>query len=158
MKRIYILFLAVVTFISGCTTLHAKYDITSPEVFDAEIRTKIESVKRNIQIEAQRYDDARIEYIYLEHKRKKKKKGEKDYLYVKGAVKNLMNRHLSGAIVTADFIDASGQVVAREYGEVIPRIIRLNGAKKGYFTVKTSYNPSVSLCKLTLNWNGKEEE
>jgi len=158
MKQIYILFLALITFISGCTTLQAKYDATSPKVFDAEIRTKIESFKRNIQVKLQRYDEARIEYAYLEHKRKKKKTGEKDYLYVKGAVKNLMNRHLSGAVVLVDFVNDVGQVVAREYGEVIPRIIRLNGAKKGYFTVKTSYNPSISLCKLTLNWSGKEEE
>jgi len=137
-------------FISGCKTLHARYDPALPKVFDAEIKTKIESHKRTIQVELQRYDDARIENAYLEHKRKKKRTVEKDYLYVKGAVKILTNRHLSGAMVMTAFMNAEGQVVAKEYGEVIPRIIRLNGAKKGYFTIKTSYNPDITNCKISL--------
>lgn len=158
MNRRHLILLGIFVLLFGCKTVQAKDDIATPRVINAEIRTKTSSFKRNISIEITKYDEARIEHAYLEHKRKKKKSGEKDYLYVKGAVKNLMNRHLSGAIVTATFIDNNGQVVGHEFGEVIPRIIRLNGAKEGYFTVKTKYDPFVTQCKLTLNWSGKEEE
>ena len=157
MRTIKILLGVAVAAVSISSTLHA-IALPATKSISAEIRSIIPDLSSVMQIEMQLYDEARIMYAYLEHQRKKKKTGEVDYLYVKGAVKNLRNRILSGAVVIVDFMDNAGNVVAREQGSVIPRIIRLNGAKKGHFTVKTKYDPFITQCKIRLDWSGKEDD
>jgi len=122
-----------------------------------EIKTSFSDYKGAIEVQLQEYDEMKFKHVYLEHRKERKKYNEVDFLYVKGAIKNLMNRHLSGATVTAKFMNDEGQEVEIKAGSVIPRIIRLNGEKKGYFTVKVPFDHRIKTCRLDINWTGKEE-
>lgn len=123
-----------------------------------EIRIKNETFKTMVEIDIEEYDDARINNVYLEHRQRVRKTGAKDYLYVKGSLKNLRKTILAGAYVTAKFYDSDGKLIDVERGEVIPRIMRQYRKNRGKFTVRLPYNSQISLCKLTATWSGKEDE
>ncbi len=123
-----------------------------------EIRTKNFAFQGNIDVETETYDEAKIRNVYLEHKTKMKKSGKKEYLYVKGSLKNLSKSILAGAVITAKFFDTEGNLIAVERKSVTPNIMRRYRRSKGYFTIKTKYNSQIKLCKLEANWSGKEED
>lgn len=149
MKYIYILFVLAIFGIGGCATMPSVPE--APKVIEEAVRTKTESFRRNIKIEISQYDDARIENVYLEHRRKTKK-DEKDYLYVHGSVRNLSLSYTSGIIARTKFFDAAGNLISDEVDEVIPRSMRRygHGGSKGYFTIKTVYDPNITNCKMSL--------
>lgn len=123
-----------------------------------EIRSKNTDFRNVVKIETQQYDDALIKNVYLEHRRKTKKSGTKDYLYVKGSFKNLRRTILAGAQVRARFYDADGNLLEVKQDAVIPRIMRQYRKNRGHFTLKVSYDPEIVLCKLDATWSGKEED
>lgn len=150
MKCIYIVSVLAIFVIGGCATVPSVPK--APKFIEETVRTKTESFGRNIQIEISQYDNARIEYVYLEHQRKKTKKSEKDYLYVHGSVRNLSMSYISGIIVRTKFFDTAGNLISDEVDEVIPRLMRRygHGGSQGYFTIKTVYDPNITNCKISL--------
>tara|TARA_B100000745_G_scaffold279508_1_gene211043 strand:+ start:387 stop:845 length:459 start_codon:yes stop_codon:yes gene_type:complete len=148
--KLFILMFIVIIF-SGVQNGHSF-------VKQEEIRTKNDSFKREIKIETEEYYDAKVSNVYLQHKNKKKRSGEKDYLYVKGTFKNLRRTILAGAVITAKFYDGEGNLIAVEKKSVIPRILRRYRKGIGHFTIKTKYDSRIELCKLEANWSGKEED
>ena len=155
MKYIYVLFTVVILGISGYATVRSAH--AASKVIEETVRSKNEAFRRDIKIEISPHDEARIENVYLEHQRKKKKAGEKDYLYVHGSVKNTSISIISGINVIAEFFDDKGNLLARANGEITPRIIERYGRGKGYFTVKTEFNPAITQCKLKLLWHGQDD-
>jgi len=121
-----------------------------------EIKTKNSTIRREINIEIESYDELRIAKIYLAHKREKNNLGIKDHLYVKGSVYNTgMSSILGGVIITAHFYDIDGNEIATESAKVSPRIIERSGINRGKFKVKTVYQPNIESCKLEARWTGK---
>lgn len=150
MKYIYILFVLAIFGVGGCATVPSLPE--TPKIIEETVRTKTESFRCNIKIEISQYDDARIENVYLEHRHKKTKKDEKDYLYVHGSIRNISLSYISGIIVRAKFFDAAGNLISDEVDEVIPRMMRRygHGNSKGYFTIKTVYDLDITNCKMSL--------
>ncbi|MDD5584714.1 MAG: hypothetical protein PHV55_06640 [Candidatus Omnitrophica bacterium] len=150
MKYIYIVSALAIFGMIGCATVPSVPEAS--KVIEETVRTKTESFRRNIKIEISQYDDARIENIYLEHRHKKTKKEEKDYLYVHGSVRNLSLSYISGIIARTKFFDAAGNLISDEVDDVIPRSMRRygHGGSKGYFTIKTVYDPNITNCKMSL--------
>lgn len=151
MKQLYIVSMLAIIAMCGCATVPSVPE--APKVIEETVRTKTESFKRNIKIEISLSDAARIENVYLEHKRKMKKTGEKDYLYVNGSIKNISIPFGSGFSVIADFFDEKGNVIARVHEDVIPRIVRRHKIRKWrYFSLETDYDLAITQCKLRLSW------
>lgn len=123
-----------------------------------EIRSNNETIKTMVEIDIEEYDDMRINNVYLEHRQRVRKTGAKDYLYVKGSLKNLRRTILAGSYITAKFYDSDGNLIDVERSVVIPRILREYRRNRGNFTVRVPYNSQISLCKLTATWNGKEDD
>lgn len=149
-KHIYI-FCALAFFgMGGCATVPSVPE--GPKIIEETVKSKVESFRRNIKIEISKYDEARrIENVYLEHQHKKKKSGEKDYLLVNGSVKNTSISKISGMAVVAEFLDDKGNIIATEHDDIIPRVVRWHRVRRGYFTIKTEFNPAIAQCKLKLS-------
>ncbi len=156
MKHLIIISLTLF-FCFSITTAQAEDPTNSQKELNTDTIAEISSPE-NLPIEIVKYDNAKIQNVYTQIKNKKAKDGEKQYLYVKGTVKNTTMGTLSEPTVTAQFIDEKGKSITRHYGTVIPRMIRSQGNKKGHFTIKAPYDPSLSLLKLSLNWAGKNKE
>jgi len=129
----------------------------NPIVLMKNIKSKMTAFSKRIRIELTNYDEVKFKNVHLAHKRQHKKSGEKDYLLIKGQVKNLMNRYLSGVTVHVVMFDENGQNIGHKDGNVVPNIIKINGAKKGYFTIKFPYDSSIARMEMDLVWSGKEE-
>ncbi len=155
MKYIFVLYALAIFGIGGCATVPSVPE--APRVIEETVRSRIDSFRRNIKIEISKHDQARIKNVYLEHQHKKKKTGEKDYLYVNGSIKNTSIPIISGIAVVAEFLDSTGNIIATEHDDIIPRIVGRHGARKGYFTIKTDYNPDITQCRLKLSWYGQDE-
>lgn len=151
MKHSYILFALAIFAIGGCAIVPSVPE--APKVIEETVRAKTDSFNRNIRIEISQYDDARIENVYLEHRRNKTKKDEKDYLYVHGSVRNLSMSYISGIIARAKFFDVSGNLVFDGIDEVIPKTLRRYGHRgdRGYFTIKVVYDSNIANCKINLD-------
>ena len=155
MKHIYIVYALAVLGMGGCATVPTVPD--APKVIEETVKSRIDSFKCDIKVEISKHDGASIENVYLEHHRKKKKTGEKDYLFINGSVKNTSISIMSGIVVMAEFIDEKGNVITSAYDDIIPRIVRRHGARKGHFTIKTEYNPVITKCRLKILRPGEED-
>jgi hypothetical protein len=151
MKKKYIVMMSLLGFIWVFTLSQA--NAGQGQHFKDQI--VVNGVVQSFEVEAPHYSEAEIDRIHWKYD---ENDNGKNYLILKGSVKNLQNRLLSGAVVVAHFFDENGNLVRNEYSEVIPRIIRLNGSKRGRFTVKVPYDKRISLCKLDMSCSGRTTE
>ena len=76
------------------------------------------------------------------------------YFHFKGTVLRPWDRDLVKAVITASFVDTSGQSLVQENAEVLLDLS--HEPKDKFFTIRVLDNPKIAPCVLNVKWISKE--
>lgn len=147
MKKIYTIIAVLFGILLAFPTANHAASMDT-EIVTKSIKSDIELFKRDVRIEIQRYDFAKIDRVSLKHVRETVDGTENDFLIVKGAIKHVKQMDLSNITVGGRFLDENGKLIESSSGRMTPDILRLPLSNKGAFTMKVPYSDSITEMQL----------